>query len=200
MKRIISLQILVLSLAGGCLAQDSNASRSSNNSRIASARAETTISQALDFWVSNTEAQVNSAAAAMPEEKYSFAPTAGEFSGVRTFAEQVKHLAANNYRMAARMLGEKATADQEAETGPDSVRTRAEILEYLKGSFVALHRSVATITAENAVEPVLPERVGTAQQNSRVQFAVDAVAHSYDQYGQMVEYLRMNGIVPPASR
>ena len=74
------------------------------------------------------------------------------------------------------------------------------ILDYLKGSFAALHRSAATITGENAVAPVLPDRVCTARQNTRVQFAVDAVAHSYDHYGQMAEYLRMNGIVPPASR
>jgi hypothetical protein len=57
-----------------------------------------TISQALDFWISNTEKEVVSAAHAMPEEKYAFAPTAGEFAGVRTFAQQVKHLAANNCR------------------------------------------------------------------------------------------------------
>jgi len=170
------------------------------SSYSALAQARITISQALDYWISNGEKDVVSAADAMPEGKYSFAPTAGEFTGTRTFAEQIKHLAANNYRMAARTLGQNPTADQEAETGPDAVRSKAEILEYLKGSFVALHRSAATITGENAVAPVLQERTSTARQNTRVQFAVDAVAHSYDHYGQMVEYLRMNGIVPPASR
>ena len=164
------------------------------------AQAKITISQALDYWISNVEKDVVSAASAMPEAKYSFAPTAGEFTGARTFAEQIKHLAANNYRMAARMLGKTPTSDQEAETGPDTVRSKAEIVDYLKGSFAALHQSAATITAENQVAPVLPERAGSAKQNTRVQFAVDAVAHSYDHYGQMVEYLRMNGIVPPASR
>jgi uncharacterized damage-inducible protein DinB len=169
-------------------------------SYTALAQAGITVGQALDFWISNCEKEVVSAADAMPEAKYSFAPTAGEFTGARTFAEQIKHLAANNYRMAARMLGQKPTPDQEAETGPDSVRSKAEILDYLKGSFAALHRSAATVTAENAVVPVMPQRFGTDKQNTRVQFAVDAVAHSYDHYGQMVEYLRMNGIVPPASR
>jgi len=159
-----------------------------------------TLSQALDYWVSNCEKEVVSAADAMPDAKYSFAPTAGEFTGARTFAEQVKHLAANNYRMAARILGQPPTPDQETETGPDAVRSKPEILDYLKGSFAALHRAVATITAENAVVPVQPERLITKRLNTRIQFAVDAVAHSYDHYGQMVEYLRMNGIVPPASR
>jgi hypothetical protein len=73
-------------------------------------------------------------------------------------------------------------------------------MDYVRGSFLALHQSVATITMENAVSPVLGARFGTPRQNTRVQFAMDAVAHSYDHYGQMVEYLRMNGIIPPASR
>jgi hypothetical protein len=159
-----------------------------------------TIGQALDFWISNTEKDVVSAADAMPEEKYPIRPTEGEFVGVRTFAQQVKHLAANNYRMAARVLGQPATADQEAETGPDNVQSKVQIMDYLRGSFSALHQSVATITLGNALSPVFPKRVETARQNTRIHFAVDAVAHSYDHYGQMVEYLRMNGIVPPASR
>ena len=167
---------------------------------VAITEGNSSLSQALDFWISNTEKEVVSAADAMPEEKYSFAPRAGEFAGARTFAQQVKHLAANNYRMAARLLGQNATPDQEAETGPVSVRSKQQILDYLKGSFSALHQSVATITANNAVTPVFPARAGTPRQNTRVQFAVDAIAHSYDHYGQMVEYLRMNGIVPPASR
>jgi uncharacterized damage-inducible protein DinB len=169
-------------------------------SHIGLAQTRLTVGEALDYWITNSETEVVSAADAMPEGKYSFAPTAGEFTGARTFAEQIKHLAANNYRMAARMLGQTPTPDQEAETGPDSVRSKAEILDYLKGSFAALHRSAATVTTENVVTPVLADRVGTLRQNTRLQFAVDAVAHSYDHYGQMVEYLRMNGIVPPASR
>ena len=95
------------------------------------------------------------------------APTAGEFTGARTFAEQIKHLAANNYRMAARMFGQKPTPDQEAETGPDAARSKAEILDYRKGSFGALHRCATTVTAENAVVPVLSERFGTDKQNTR---------------------------------
>jgi hypothetical protein len=132
----------------------------------------------------------------MPEEKYSFVPTAGEFTGARTFAQQVKHLAANNYRMAAYILAQTPTPDQEFETGPDAVRSKAQIMDYIKGSFAALHRAVAVVNEGNMVEPLAVP----ARQNTRLQLAVDAVAHSYDHYGQMVEYLRMNGIVPPASR
>ncbi len=164
-------------------------------SHVALAQTRLTVTQALDFWIANTEKEV-SAADAMPEEKYSFAPTAGEFTGARTFAQQVKHLAANNYRMAAYILTQTPTPDQESETGPDAVRSKVQIMDYVKGSFAALHRAVAVVNEGNMVEPLtVPPR-----QNTRLQLAVDAVTHSYDHYGQMVEYLRMNGIVPPASR
>jgi uncharacterized damage-inducible protein DinB len=165
---------------------------------IAMAQSRLTVSQALDFWITTTEKQVVQAAEAMPEEKYSFAPTGGEFTGVRTFAQQVKHLSANNYRMAAYIQVQKPTPEQEQETGPDTVQTKAQIVEYAKGSFAALHRAIAAINQENMLEPLAA--FPSSQQRTRLQLAEDVVAHSSDHYGQMVEYLRMNGIVPPASR
>src|ERR1700683_5504197 len=113
-----------------------------------------TVSQALDFWITNTENLVVPAADAMPAEKYSFAPTAGQFTGVRTFAQQIKHLAANNYRMAAYILNQSPTPDQKSETGPDTVQSKAQIMEYVKGSFVALHRAMAAINDANLLEPM----------------------------------------------
>ena len=166
--------------------------------QIAVAQNSFSAAGALDFWISNTEKEVMSAAEAMPEDKYSFRPTAGEFSGVRTFGEQIKHLAANNYRMAAYILGQQPSPDQEHETGPTSVQTKAQIVDYAKGSFAALHRAAGSINDKNLLEPVPGHAY--PRQNTRLQFAVDAVAHSNDHYGQMVEYLRMNGIVPPESR
>jgi uncharacterized damage-inducible protein DinB len=157
-----------------------------------------TVSQALDFWITNTENLVVPAADAMPAEKYSFTPTAGQFTGVRTFAQQVKHLAANNYRMAAYILNETPTPDQMSETGPDTVQSKAQIMEYVKGSFAVLHRAIASINDGNMLEPLTT--AASPGQKTRLQLAVDVVAHSSNHYGQMVEYLRMNGIVPPASR
>jgi len=123
-------------------------------SHIALAQARLTVSQALDFWITNTEKEVVFAADAMPEEKYSFVPTAGEFTGARTFAQQVKHLAANNYRMAAYILTQTPAPDQESETGPDVVRSKAQIMDYVKGSFAALHRAVAVVNEGNMAEPL----------------------------------------------
>ncbi|MGA8541257.1 MAG: DinB family protein [Terriglobales bacterium] len=167
-------------------------------SHIALAQTRLTVGQALDFWITATENAVVAAADAMPEEKYSFAPTTGEFAGVRTFAQQIKHLAANNYRMAAYILGQTPTPEQESEIGPDSVQSKAQIMDYVKGSFGALHRAMGAINERNLLEPLAASP--SPQQKTRLQLAEDVVAHSYNHYGQMVEYLRMNGIVPPASR
>src|SRR2546425_1157717 len=56
---------------------------------------------ALQIFLKVVEESIVSAAQAMPADKYGFAPTDGEFRGVRTFGRQVKHLAATNYILAA---------------------------------------------------------------------------------------------------
>lgn len=165
---------------------------------VALAQTRLTVSEALDFWITTTETEVVSAAEAMPEEKYSFVPTNGEFTGVRSFAQQAKHLAANNYRMAAYILSQTPTPEQESETGPDTVRSKTQIVDYVKGSFTALHRAMAVINEGNLLDPITTSP--HLRQKTRLQLAEDVVAHSYDHYGQMVEYLRMNNMVPPASR
>ena len=154
--------------------------------------------QVLEGWVANIQQEVVPAAAAMPEDNYAFAPRNGKFAGVRTFAGQVKHLAAANYQLGSRALGEKPPAGTADESAPDSVKTKAEILEYLQGSFACLHRAAARLDATTVVEP-LPGAQDTRRQ-TRLGSLVDALAHSSNHYGQMVEYLRMNRIVPPASR
>jgi len=154
-----------------------------------------TASQVVDFWVTSTEQLVVPAADAMPEGKYSFAPSNGDFSGVRTFAEQVKHLAAANYQLAAGTLGEEPPAGTDHETAPDSVKTKAQIIDYLKGSFTSLHRAAAALNESNMDDPI-PSKGN----RTRLLMLIDAVVHSSEHYGQIVEYLRMNNIVPPASR
>jgi uncharacterized damage-inducible protein DinB len=188
-KNTIIVTLLLLAVANFATAQMDKLDATTN---------PLTNRQVIEAWITNTETHIVPLAEAMPDDKYSFAPTSGEFKDVRTFAEQLKHLAANNYSAAAKILGEKPTADQANEKGPDSVRTKTEIVEYVKGSFAALHKAVATIDKKNEVEP-LKDMTGSWQR-TRLGLAIDAVAHSFDHYGQLVEYLRMNGIIPPASR
>jgi uncharacterized damage-inducible protein DinB len=160
-----------------------------------------TIASTLDFQLTIIEYEFVSAADAMPEDKYSFAPTNGEFKGVRTFAEQVKHVATTNNRFFDAILGQAPplpTSQFEAENGPDSIKTKAEIMQYLRDSFALGHKAIATINAENGYVPVKSPPISFL--NTPAAIATFAPAHAMDHYGQIVEYLRMNGIVPPASR
>jgi hypothetical protein len=153
------------------------------------------VSQTVDFWVTEVENQVVPAADALPEAKYSFAPVDGQFAGVRTFAGQIKHLAAANYQLAAATVGEEPPLGTDHETAPDSVKTKAQIMAYLKGSFTSLHRAAAALNEANMNNPIAAKGNRT-----RLQMMIDSVVHSSNHYGQIVEYLRMNNIVPPESR
>jgi len=136
----------------------------------------------------------------MPADKYGFAPTVGEFKNVRTFGRQVKHLAATNYILAAAALGQSPPADAGDEAGPDTVLTKEQHITYLKGSFDALEKAIDAIG--NRRIPVRSSPISPFQGTSatRLSLIAESLIHSFDHYGQMVEYLRMNGIVPPASR
>ena len=156
--------------------------------------------RALQALLRIAEKEIIPAVEAMPADKFGFAPTDGEFKGVRTFGQMVKHLSATNYILAAVALGEQPPADAGDELGPETVRTKAEILNYLDGSFAQLYRATEAIgqmiPSVNA-SPISPLKQGEITRSALI---VESLMHSYDHYGQMVEYLRMNGVVPPASR
>lgn len=157
-----------------------------------------TVNQLLERSISNMEREFTGAAEAMPEDKFNFAPTNGEFKGVRTFAQQIKHVAAVNYELGGALLEQKPPVDINDEEGPTSITSKAEVLKYLKDSFAYIHKAVATINETNLTGTVRsPFGEGSL---SRLNLAMSVTSHAFDHYGQMVEYLRMNGIVPPASR
>jgi hypothetical protein len=191
MKKINCCLAYVLLFACGGLAQ----------AQIATSGPRRTNRQVVDFVLNFQEQRVIDVAQAMPAEKYSFAPTHGEFAGVRTFAEQLKHIAADNYLLGAGILGGKTPVDVgSGESGASSVRTKPEIIAYLKASFAYMHEAAASIDDANGVIPtpgISPWPDGTA---TRLGVAFEDCLHTWDHYGQLVEYLRMNGVVPPASR
>ena len=181
------LVFLILPLLGSSLA-----------AAQAKPEAPRTVSQVMDRAVQGVEREFVPAAEAMPEDKYAFAPTAGEFKGVRTFAQQVKHVAAVNYLVAADMLGEKPPVELGGESGPDSIKSKADIVKFLKDSFAYAHKAVGAVNETNQVEAIKsPFGEGTT---TRLGMATLIVGHCFDHYGQIVVYLRSNGIVPPASR
>ena len=188
MKKIQGVLVVLVLLAGArfALAQEAKPAE------------HPTLAQALNQNLTVAEKEFVPAAEALPEDKYSFAPTNGEFKGVRTFAQQVKHVAAVNYILGASILAEKPPVELGGENGPDSIKTKAEILKFLNESFAYFHKAVASITEANLLNPVKnPFGDGMV---TRLWLSTLNVGHCFDHYGQMVEYLRMNGIVPPASR
>jgi uncharacterized damage-inducible protein DinB len=155
---------------------------------------------ALQVLAKLTEKVIVSAADAMPADKYGFAPADGEFNGVRTFGQMVKHLSATNYILAAAALGEEPPADAGDELGPEAVRTKDEILRYLKGSFANLDKAIEAIGQKSTPVKSSPISPLKSTEATRLALVVESLVHAFDHYGQMVDYLRMNGVVPPASR
>jgi uncharacterized damage-inducible protein DinB len=158
-----------------------------------------TIASVVDGEISGIEKEIVAAAEAMPEDRFNFSPESlkipgSEYKGVRTFAGQVKHVAVANHFFWAPLTGDTVPDAWEHENAPENLKSKAEIIQFLKESFALGHKAAATLTAENILQ-----KPGHSK-STRLFLATFAVAHGYDHYGQMVEYLRMNGIVPPASR
>jgi hypothetical protein len=169
------------------------------NTKSQSSSSPPTLASEVDRQISNVEKEVTEAADAMPEDKFNFSPESlnipgSNYKGVRTFAGQVKHIAASNYYIWTPLTGDKLPDGQKDGNGPENLKSKAEILQFLKDSFALGHRAAATLTAENMLQ------APGSSKSSRVRLATFGVAHAFDHYGQMVEYLRMNGIIPPASR
>jgi hypothetical protein len=155
--------------------------------------------QVFDRQLKSTEREVVSLVQAMPADKFGFAPQAGAFQGVRTFAMQAKHIAFVIDEVAAAMLGEKnPSGGGSDENGPANLTGKAEIVKYLEDAFSYAHRAMATLNNQNLMtettDPFDPKA-----KRARVDSAGIIFWHTMDHYGQMVEYARMNGIVPPAS-
>lgn len=184
--KYVCLSVLLVVCSGMAVAQ------------MASGDEHRTVSQIEDRLVGMVEGEFVPAADAMPEDKYSFAPTNGEFKGVRTFAQQVKHVAAVNYLIGAAILEEKPPVELGGENGPDSITSKADIMKFTKDSFAYLHKALSSINEKNQTD-LIKSPFGQGKV-TRLGIATLALWHPFDHYGQMVEYLRMNGIIPPASR
>ena len=199
MKPVRILPLVVALVFTGVAAVHGAPSAAASAAQAQPAQPPPTLAAAVDREISNIEKQVVEVAEAMPEDKYNFSPESlkipgADYKGVRTFAVQVKHVASSNYFLWSPLTGEKIPENIKDGNGPVDLKTKAEIIQFLKDSFALGHGAAATLTSENILQT--PEH----SKSSRLRLATFGVAHAYDHYGQMVEYLRMNGIVPPASR
>jgi uncharacterized damage-inducible protein DinB len=181
MKRPFLLLTAALSLAAAS-AYTQPAKSSPAAGASASPSTPPTIASAIDREISIVEKEVIDAA---------------DYKGVRTFGQQLKHVAASNYLIWSPITGEKAPDTVNDGKGPDNMTAKADIMKYLKDSFAFGHKAVATLNASNLVQLITSS---SGRPTTRLFLATFAPAHAFDHYGQIVEYLRMNGIVPPASR
>lgn len=194
---ILSIAMITLSLAQGGAAPAKPATPAAQ----ASPQPAPTISNIVDRQISIIEKEFVEAAEAMPEDKFNFTPESlklqgADYTGVRTFSLEVRHVATANYAFWSPLTGDPMPAGIKGPNGPEDLKTKADIIKFLKDSFALGHKAVANLSAQNATETVQTFR-GT---QPRLFLATFPVAHAFDHYGQMVEYLRMNGITPPASR
>jgi len=154
------------------------------------------IGKVFDDQVSTVQREVLGLAEKMPADKYDFAPTSpGTFTGVRTYALQVRHIATYIYRIAASVSGEKAPVEiGPTDNGPDTLKTKEEIIAYFQGALAFAHMAMDTLNEKNMFDQV-PSPFGRGTM-ARVAAAAFLGQHSYDHYGQMVVYARMNGVIP----
>jgi uncharacterized damage-inducible protein DinB len=184
---------------GGNSAAGANERQAQQVQTAQSAQPPATIASVVDREISAIEKQIFDLADAMPEDKFNFSPESlnlpgANYKGVRSFAVELRHVAASNYFIWSPITGEKPPEGLKDGNGPENVKSKADILNFLKESFALGHRAAAALTTENMLQ-----NPGQSK-STRLRLATFGVSHAYDHYGQMVEYLRMNGIVPPASR
>ncbi len=192
MKRIVVAMVLA-----GCCAVGARAQMGGGTG---AASAMVTPAKSFDTLLSMFEGQAMGVAKAMPADKYNFAPSGAifkaeqttKYDGVRTFAQEVKHLAQANYSFYGGASGMKADVDVKA---IGDLTDKDQIVAALQTSFAFAHKAVATLTTQNAFEGV-----AAFPNSTRASMVAFGIAHGFDHYGQMVEYLRMNGLVPPASQ
>lgn len=198
----LRMMTLGLALGVGCWMSMGSASASAQMKMDGPMKmASTSPAKALDELLSLYENEAMGVVKAMPADKYNFAPTAAifapgqpvKFDTVRTFVQQVTHVAEANYYFYAAVGGMKPDVNTEALA---KITTKDEAVAALAASFKFAHQAIATITPMNAFLPIKP----VDGQGTRATLAAFGVAHGYDHYGQLVEYLRMNGVVPPGSK
>ncbi len=182
-----------------------NAAASSQQTNPKATKTSSTIALAMDTQLTSMEKQFVPAAEAMPAEKYSFVPAGEDFRGSRTFALEVRHVAAANFAIFSEILGQAPPPGVSfggATNGPDALQAKEQIVQFLKDSIALSHKAIATITEQNALSPIDDPNLPFSQPSSRSRLALASFActHAADHYGQMVVYLRMNGITPPASK
>ena len=177
MRRAVSTLALMLLAAGGAplVAQDGTAG---DNAAVSTSR------QLWETFVGH----ITTAADELPESKYAYRPT----PEVRTFGQLVGHVAGAQYLICAAALGEPPRNEDEIEK---SRKTKAELVAALKESTQYCNRAYGQTDKAAQQKTKL-----FGQERTRLYALGLNAAHDAEHYGNIVTYLRLNGIVPPSSR
>ena len=127
-------------------------------------------------------------AADMPAEKYSFRPT----PDVRTFGELIGHIAGSQFMFCAAAIGDSARKEDDIEKTKTS---KADLVAAMKESTTYCEKAYTQSDAATRHEITMFN-----QKQNRLWALMANAAHDDEHYGNIVTYLRMNGIVPPSSR
>ena len=193
----VKIVLVLLVCVSVCYAQnkaDSGAAKKPQRSFLGDV--PTTIADSVAESLKFIEGSFLGVAEAMPENRYGYIPSAGKFDDARSFGEQVKHVACAQFAFFNEFEGKKPPDDCER-GGHDPATTKAELIKYLKDSFDYSNEVIAALTPQNAVDRVEGRYAGP---NTKLGISVVSVWHLSDHYGQLVEYLRMNSIVPPMTQ
>ncbi len=158
------------------------------------------LSPAIERLFSKIESDILTAAQAMPEDRYDFTPEnlnikSSNFKGVRSFAGQIMHLATDNILIWSAITGDSVRADIEDVNGPKSFQSKNDVIEYLKSSFVIGRKAISTLNSQNAMDMIQFRW----RKLARLDLAFYGLTHANEHYGQMAIYLRMCGVIPPAT-
>lgn len=162
---------------------------------LAAAKPSPSARETFDSQLSITEHEVMTLVETMSAEKYNFAPKNGAFTHARTFGVQARHIGFCLNEVAIALLGEKMLPHPDQE-GPTNLTSKDDIVKYLKDAFAHAHRAVGTLTNDNLLEPIADPYIEKLR-TTRLDAATIFLSHTWDHYGQMVEYLRMNNLTPP---
>jgi hypothetical protein len=163
---------------------------------VITAQTATVEGDVLKDWTAQKATMMRSADA-MPDDKFGFKSTPAQ----RSWGEQILHVAGGNIFLMHFLNGKTpAPPVNPADLTVFGLKasTKAEHLKLLSDSFDSGEAVLKEFSAEQLAQTVQgPPWMGPS---TRLRMAYDAISHSQDIYGQMAVYLRLNGIVPPASR
>jgi uncharacterized damage-inducible protein DinB len=131
----------------------------------------------------------------MPEENYGMRP--GTQQEVRTFGQQVGHIANYNFMWCAQAKGEK---NPNAGNNLEKLNTKAEFLKALNDAFAYCDGVYSSLTDASGTEMIdITQESGRQTRNLRMALLILNFAHNNEIYGNIVTYMRMKDIVPSSS-